>query len=115
MDKDQWYSARCIFLHTRTTGHPTAYEERIILIRAKDSDHAIQRAEDEARDYAASLDGVTYVNYTDVYTLFEKSIDDGCEVYSLIRDSELAPEQYLSHFFDTGTEHSARSGPGEPA
>jgi hypothetical protein len=29
---------------------------------------------------------------------------DGAEIFSLMRDSDLAPEDYLDSFFDTGTE-----------
>ena len=37
-------------------------------------------------------------------------LGDGAEVFSLMRDSDLTPHEYLDHFFDTGDE---RQGPLE--
>jgi hypothetical protein len=31
----------------------------------------------------------------------------GAEIFSLLRDSELEPDEYLDAFFDTGTEREA--------
>ena len=31
-------------------------------------------------------------------------VADGAEIFSLMRDSELEPQQYLDTFFDVGTE-----------
>lgn len=106
MDDEPWYSARCIFHHRATATRPAYYEERIVLLRADDFDHALRRAEDDARAYAALLDGVEYVEHLDVYHLFESSIGDVTEVFSLIRESRLEPEAYISRFFDTGSERS---------
>jgi len=33
-----------------------------------------------------------------------RPLEDGDEVFSLIRESELAPDDYISRFFDTGKE-----------
>ena len=33
-----------------------------------------------------------------------RPLEDGDEVFSLIRESELAPNDYISRFFDTGKE-----------
>ena len=32
---------------------------------------------------------------------------DGAEIFSLMRDSDLDPEDYLDTFFDTGEEHES--------
>lgn len=42
------------------------------------------------------------------------AIDDGAEVFSLMRDSTLGHEEYLSRFFATGTEHET-IGQGDPS
>jgi hypothetical protein len=34
---------------------------------------------------------------------------DGAEVFSLIRDSQLSPDDYLNTFFDTGSERQQRA------
>ena len=111
MDVEPWDSVRCIFRHRAAQVHPSTYEERIILLRAHDFDDALRRAEEEARGYAGSLEGVEYLECLDCYHLFEDVVGDGTEVFSLMRDSELGPRDYISRFFQTGSE---RSSPVEP-
>lgn len=115
MNADSWYSARCIFRDHSSSAPLACYEERVILLRAHDFDHALRRAEDEARAYAASLEGVEYLGFLDVYHLFEDSIGDGTEVFSLMRESELGPTAYISQFFDTGWERSRPVEPDDPS
>jgi hypothetical protein len=94
-----WFTVRCV-LHHRDVN---AYEERITLWQADDFDAAIARAEREARDYASDLETAEYTGLAQAYQLFNPPAD-GAEVFSLIRDSELAPDDYLNTFFDTGSE-----------
>jgi hypothetical protein len=94
-----WFTVRCV-LHLRDRG---AYEERITLWRAATFDDAIAHAEREVRDYASQLDTTEYTGLAQVYHLCEPP-SEGAEVFSLIRDSQLAPDVYLDAFFDTGSE-----------
>lgn len=109
MGDETWYSARCVFRHRASAS--SSYEERVILLHANSFDEALRQAEAEARAYAASLEGVEYLEYLDLYRLFENSVGDGTEVFSLIRDSEMEPAEYISRFFDTGSEHSRSVDP----
>src|SRR5947209_1193964 len=111
MGAEPWYSARCLFRHRASEADASSYEERVILLQADSFDDALRRAEEEARAYSASLEGVEYLEYLDVYHLFEDSIGDATEVFSLIRDSELGSAEYISHFFDSGSERSRSVGP----
>ncbi len=84
---------------------PAAFEYR----RAASADEAIERAEAEAVDYAASIEespGV-YLGLAQSFKLFDDP-GDGAEVFSLMRTSGLDPEAYLDAFFDTGTERQSR-------
>jgi len=97
---------RCVF----RAGWPPefagkAYEERITLWRATSFDNAVERAEAVARAYAAAIvDGPSeYVGFAQAYHLYDEP-PDGAEVFSLFRVSDLEPEPYLDHFFDTGGE-----------
>jgi hypothetical protein len=85
------------------------YEERITLWRARDFDHAIELAEEEAAQYCdGSADGdlpVQYVHLAQAYR-FDDEPGAGAEVFSLIRDSDLGPDEYIDRYFDTGEEHS---------
>ena len=113
MDGEPWYCARCIFRHRAGHAHASTYEERIILLRAHDFDHAARRAGEEARVYAGSLEGVEYLEFLDVYHLFEDAVGDGTEVFSLMLRQRTRSEAsiFSAAFFQTGSE---RSHPVEP-
>jgi hypothetical protein len=99
------YSVRCIFLWAPRPGSVTShvYEERITLWHATDIDEAISLAEAEAEEYAS--DGERFLGFSQAYRLPEPLSVSGCEVFSLLRGSELSPQEYISHFFSTGSEH----------
>lgn len=78
------------------------YEERVTLWRADDLDVAIGRAEAEAYEYAEIVDA-EYVGFAQAYVLSD-DVDDGAEVFSLMRASDLEPGAYVDWFFATGTE-----------
>ncbi len=63
---------------------------------------AIELAEAEAREYADAL-GATYPGLAQAFQ-FDGPPGAGADVFSLIRASELAADEYISRFFDTGTE-----------
>jgi hypothetical protein len=99
-----WFSVRCVFRWTSWEGQP--FEERITLWRAHSLDEAIEMADREAREYAADSE-LEYLRLTQGYQLdLESNIDNGTELFSLLRDSNLSPEDYVNTFFSTGTEHS---------
>ncbi|HKX29804.1 MAG TPA: DUF4288 domain-containing protein [Blastocatellia bacterium] len=100
MKKEPWYAARCVFQHLATERGPRQlYEERIVLLKAQSFDEAIQRAEKEAADYCRELEGCIYTDYVDVFHLFEAKIGDGTEIYSIMRRSDLQPEEYLDQYY----------------
>lgn len=83
---------------------------------------AIGQAEREAATYASDLvnDGEV-LNLWQAFQIIQAEPGDrdeselpsltsgsGVEVFSLIRDSELEPKEYLDRFFDTGTERQAK-------
>jgi hypothetical protein len=81
-DGAAWYAVRCIF----RCGWPPkfagrAYEERITLWRAESFDQAIERAEAEAREYAASIIDApdAYLSLAQAYRLSDVPAD-GAEV-----------------------------------
>src|SRR5690242_14040051 len=86
-----WYSVRCVFRFT--FGSTSRYEERVTLWRAGDFASAIVLAEAEAGDYALDCAG-EYIGLAQVYALPETP-GHGAEVFSLMRDSHLAPAEYL--------------------
>lgn len=103
-DELHWYSVRCVFVHG-----DAMFEERITVWRAKDEDHAIQLAEREAAHYnediSDSPNPTRYIGLAQSFKLSDEPGAPGAEVFSLIRDSELSPDDYLNRYFDTGDEH----------
>nr|WP_281371668.1 DUF4288 domain-containing protein [Petropleomorpha daqingensis] len=104
-----WYAVRCVFaMEGVSEDAERTFEERVTLWRAESHDEAIDRAETEARDYATALALAEYVGLAQSYQLPDAP-DDGVEVFSLLRDSDLAPSDYLDAFFDTGTKRQQKS------
>ncbi len=99
---DEWYAVRCVFRWTEAAGQP--YEERITVWRATGSEAALARAEAEAREYAENT-GTTYLGLAQSYATGEEQLSPGSEVFSLLRGSDLPPDEYLDRHFSTGAEH----------
>ncbi|WP_267420304.1 MULTISPECIES: hypothetical protein [unclassified Curtobacterium] len=104
---DAWFGVRCVFRHGGST-----YEERIVIVLAADFDHAIAKAEDDAAEYADDVNA-EYVGLAQAFALFD-DLGDGSEVFSLMRDSDLTPDEYLTAFFDTGDERQHDAGRSWP-
>lgn len=105
-NSEPWYSARCVFL-IKAAGdqnRTNSYEERIILLRADTFDEAFAKAEEEAKEYIMD-DSESQLLFVEVYHLFERKISDQSEIFSLIRDSSLSPEDYVRQHFNTGHEY----------
>lgn len=104
--KNPWYGVKCLFSHTQIINKEEKmfYEERVLLIRANNFEEAIEKAEQEAVLYAYLLDEVEYLEYSNAFNIFEAEINDGSEIYSIIRESNLDRDEYLDKFYDTGDE-----------
>jgi hypothetical protein len=103
---DKWYSTRCVFEWV-----PGVFEERVTLWEAESLDAAIQMAEREAFNYSSKVEGHQIV-FTGLIQAFEVGLnrpESGTEVFSLLRDSHLSSDAYLTKYFDTGTEHQQNS------
>jgi hypothetical protein len=85
------------------------YEERITLWSARGFDHAIEFADAEAQRYAGEIPDAdvptTYVELGQAYELDDEPGTAGAELFSLVRDSDLSPGEYIDRYFDTGHEH----------
>jgi hypothetical protein len=106
-----WFSVRCVFaLGCPPEGRGQTYEERITVWRTSSADEAIVLAEAEALQYATEIEESprTYLGLAQAYHLFDEP-GHGAEVFSLIRDSSLEPDEYLDTFFDTGSERQSSS------
>src|ERR1035437_6944309 len=109
------YSVRSILLWRpradQTRKH--IYEERITLWNAPTLEQAVDLAEREADEYAG--DDAKRLGLLQGFWMYEdfKVHQQGTEVFSLLRESDLAPKAYLKAFFDTGLERES-DYKGEP-
>ncbi len=94
---EAWFSVRHVLRHQLGT-----YEEVVTIWRARSFAEAERRASAEAMETAKALDA-ELLSFAQVYKLREYPLD-GSEVFSLMRDSDLDPAEYVNHFFDTGDE-----------
>ena len=110
-DSVEWYGVRCVFRqpnnqpwgpHDLREGE-SAYEERITVWQADSADRAIELAEEDAHLYEEAL-LVEYLGIAQSYRLPDNP-DQGAEVFSLVRKSNLESGPYLDAFFDTGSEY----------
>ncbi|TDD43233.1 hypothetical protein E1286_29425 [Nonomuraea terrae] len=108
--KADWYAVRCVF---RWREPYDSYEERITVWRATSLEEAVELAEQEAAEYCEA-GPYEYLNLAQAYHLADEAIQTGAEVFSLLRDSDLAPRDYLDAFFDTGAERQAHWAEDEP-
>jgi hypothetical protein len=102
-----WFGVRCVFeldRQARADTDPRSFEERVTIWQASGFDVAIELAEAQAVGYANILDA-KYLGLAHAYRI-EGTPMQGSEVFSLIRQSELAPGEYLTAFFDTGRENN---------
>jgi hypothetical protein len=99
--KLDWFGVRT--LHLWTERH--AYEERVTLWRADSFVTAIALAEADAREYMPD-----YTEYLGLAQAYDTKVDDfsiepSFEAFSMVRESDLSPSDYVDTFFDTGREY----------
>jgi hypothetical protein len=103
-----WFTVRCIFEvdpQHWDGSEPRTYEERITLWQAADMDAAIVLAEADATDYATTVNA----RYLDLAQCSKADVpEQGAEIFSLMRQSELDPSSYIDRFFATGDERQHR-------
>jgi len=102
-----WYGAKCVFLHRDAPkqGEGQVFEERIVLIRAASAAEAIRLGEAEAEEYARQNEA-EYLGFIDTFHIFSDEVGAGTEVYSLMRTSPLSSEEFVTKYYDDGTQHS---------
>jgi hypothetical protein len=96
-----WYAVRCVF---RVLPPVERYVERIALWQAASLEAAIALAEPDA-ETRAGREGLEYLGFADAFwthQLRHERPDHGDEVFSLMRDSRLPPDEYVASFFTAG-------------
>jgi len=111
MNNEPWYGIKLVFRHLNLeVGVPgsSVYEERVVLVNAGSEDEAVSLAELEAVEYAKDVGGCEYLEFSSCFHTYEGKIVHLSEVYSIMRESSLSPEEYLDTFYETGLERERR-------
>jgi hypothetical protein len=95
---EHWFAVRHVVRNGR------AFEERITLWSADSFNAAIETARREAERYAKLDASWVLLDLFQAYEVGDDEFADGSEVFSLIRESDLEPDEYIERFFATGTE-----------
>jgi hypothetical protein len=93
-----WFAVRLVVLHEESH-----YEETITIWKSPDAETAMERARRMAEDVSSTVGGRT-LPFAQSFRLAHVP-GDGAEVFSLIRESNLSPDEYLKTFFWTGHEN----------
>ncbi len=106
-EAEPWFSVRCLFSHSSQADPDDGnlYEERITLWKSETWDEAYRLAKEEALKYARES-GAEFIEATDSFHLFGKDQESGAEVWSLMRGSQLDPENYRDSFLCTNRERA---------
>lgn len=103
---EPWYGVRLIY---KLTGFQRrTYEERVLIVRADSFAAAISKAEDQSKEDYES-ESCEYLGYAMAYHIFDEDgpcLGPGVEVFSLMRESDLDVDDYLTSFHDTGNERT---------
>ena len=103
-EHEPWFGVRLLYRHTRTRGQ--TYEERILIVRSKTAEDAIETAESlSAQEYEdETTERLDYALSFNIFDCDGPCLQHGTEVFSLMRDSRLTPDEYLDRFHDSGSE-----------
>lgn len=108
------FGVRCIIesLTESFNKKENLYEERITVWRAENIDEAIDKAVVEVEEYCKKRGGLNFTGLSQGYWMFSEIPEDGIEVFSLLRESDLEPEEYLRTFFSNGDERQKTADSG---
>jgi len=106
---EYFFSAKCVFRSEFVEdGQPVSvFEERIVFVKGREFDEAFDKAEEEARRYAANNQSekrnTTFLACVGVF-IVQDPMEDGVEVFSMLRESNMPSEDYLKAHYRTDTE-----------
>ena len=106
---EPWFAVKCLFSHPNRANESDGnlYEERITIWHASTFEEAFALAEAEAREYAS--DDCVFIRATDSFHLFDESVGQGSEVWSVMRGSHMDAELYAKTFCTTPRDRTAYS------
>ncbi|MBP7860299.1 DUF4288 domain-containing protein [bacterium] len=102
--KKCWFGVKTVYKFDALSNDcpDPVFEERVVLFRAVDFNQAINLAEEEALIYAKE-GNCKFTGFVNAFIIADEPAEK-IEVYSLMRTSKLSEQDYLDHYYDSGTE-----------
>ena len=99
-----WYTVKGIFRwYFKENNETELFEERIILVNAKNFDDALDKAENEAAEYCQEDPKANFkiesLKKFYAYEILEKELEAGIELFSNRRKIPLDSDSYLKRFY----------------
>ena len=97
-EQEPWFGVRLPYRHTRATGQ--TYEKRILVVRSKTAEDAIESAESlSSQEYEdETTERLDYAMSFNIFDIDGPCLPHGTEVFSLMRDLDLTHDEYLDRF-----------------
>lgn len=114
MPKSSFYSAKCIFRNKDASTGESFFEERIILLKAKGFDEAFEKAKLTSNQYVTQKLADVFLGCVGVF-LIQDPLEDGVEVFSMLRVCDRSDSAFLNRLHTTGKEFDSllfRTEPG---
>jgi hypothetical protein len=101
MSKEEWYTAKGIFLHdSKYENAKPKYEERVVLLKATSEKDALKQAKKDAKACVKGLDGVHLIQIVDVWRPYDQGkLKPGAELFVSMVVSEMEPDEYIKTFY----------------
>jgi hypothetical protein len=109
---EYFFSAKCVFrAEMIEDGQPVSvFEERIIFVKACEFDEAFDKAEKAGGKYAGKnqteKNKTTFLACVGIF-IVQDPVEDGVEVFSMLRESNMPSENYLKLHYQTGSERDS--------
>jgi len=91
-----WFSGLSIY-HV-TDESPPVYEERIVVVWASAFHDADKQLKAEALQYEKDHAGHKLLAFRLIYNTQEETLESGAEVWSVLKEAELPPDEYLRQY-----------------
>lgn len=109
---EYFFSAKCVFrTEMIEDGRPTSvFEERIIFVKSREFDDAFEKAQKAAVKYAGeNQTGKNKTIFLACVGIFivQDPIDEGVEIFSMLRESNMSSADYLKLHYQTGSERDS--------
>ena len=103
----KWFGVKTLYQcqGKNITPNMNCYEERITVWQADSFDEAIEKAVQEAQEYAKEAG--TYLGFCQAFEMYTEP-KEGAEVYSIMREDDRTSEVYIDTMYDTGREYSLK-------